>query len=139
MTEFDKSKIYTAVNADELKIGSKVFVAKNLHSLHDQFCANNVCTLTEIRSEDYQDRFISKFDFGSIEAITPLVYLISEPVESAGLKWTDLKVGDIITDSRTIAMVTAIDKKGKGACHILAGSWIPDAHIKDYEKLKEYN
>lgn len=36
-------------------------------------------------------------------------------------------------------MVTAIDKKGKGACHIFAGSWISDAHIKDYEKLKEYN
>ena len=31
--EFDKSKIYTAANADELKIGSKVVVADTLEDL----------------------------------------------------------------------------------------------------------
>lgn len=28
MVDFDYSKVYTAVNADKLKIGSKVYVAK---------------------------------------------------------------------------------------------------------------
>ena len=31
--EFDKSRVFTTVNADELKVGSKVIVADNLASL----------------------------------------------------------------------------------------------------------
>jgi len=31
--EFDKSKVYTTLNADELKIGSKVIVADDLGTL----------------------------------------------------------------------------------------------------------
>lgn len=34
--KFDKSKLYTAVNADELKVGSKVFVADNLEELRTE-------------------------------------------------------------------------------------------------------
>lgn len=31
--EFDKSRVYTSVNADELKVGSEVICANNLDSL----------------------------------------------------------------------------------------------------------
>lgn len=31
--DFDKSKVYTALNADELKLGSKVIVADDLKTL----------------------------------------------------------------------------------------------------------
>ena len=34
--EFDKSRVYTALNADELKIGSKVLVSNCISTLKDQ-------------------------------------------------------------------------------------------------------
>ena len=39
--EFDKNKVYTALNADELKVGSKVIVANYLESLKAQVEANS--------------------------------------------------------------------------------------------------
>lgn len=34
--EFDKSKVYTALNADELKVGSKIIFADDLSSLQSR-------------------------------------------------------------------------------------------------------
>lgn len=55
--EYDKSRVYTALNADELKIGSKVCVAKNMHALKDLVLTGSFSTLTKVLSEDFQDRF----------------------------------------------------------------------------------
>lgn len=134
--EFDKSRVYTAVNAEELKVGSKVFVAKNLHTLHAQVCEyRHIGTLIEIRSEDYQDRFITEFDSDGAKVATTLAYLIEEP---AKLKWTDLKVGDVIREGRDTAMVIEIASEDN--YHILAGSeWLNNKDLEEWEKVNENN
>lgn len=138
--EFDKSKVYTALNADELKVGSKVFAAKNLHALRDMFIENcHICTLVGIKSEDYQDRFNVKFDSDGRMIATTLVYLVSE---SAKLRWTDLKVGDIIRkkfyDGYRTTMVTVIDTCSDTTKHVgLSTSWLDDTEIEDWEKVED--
>ena len=56
--EFDKSRVYTALNADELKVGSKVIVADSLQGLKDrvnkaasddEYISRSVCILPETR------------------------------------------------------------------------------------------
>lgn len=141
MVDFDYSKVYTAVNADKLKIGSKVYVAKNFHALRDQVCTcyDTVCELLEVRSEDFQDRFTAMFNDG-IVTMSTLAYLISEPEEKK-LKWTDLKIGDVITTTTHTgihtAMVTAIDNDDVNDQHIFAGSWLTDKELESYVKLEE--
>lgn len=75
--EFDKSKVYTALNADELKVGSKVVVGDNLLELKE--CVLK-CRLPKIikkvESEDNEHRFLCDDSFHYA-----LVYLISEPEE----------------------------------------------------------
>ena len=56
--EFDKSKVYTALNADELPIGSKCIFADNLTDLKKYVEHNyNIYTLFKIMGEDWFDRF----------------------------------------------------------------------------------
>ncbi len=73
--EFDKSKVYTALNADELKIGSKVICANNLDSLRRK--VNEDSDITEVREivdESNERRFRTEFS-----GLWPLAYLVSEP------------------------------------------------------------
>ncbi len=56
--EFDKSRIYTAVNADELKVGSKCIFADTLTDL--EYAVENgyeAVRLAHIRSKNYMGRF----------------------------------------------------------------------------------
>ena len=130
--EFDKSKVYTALNADELKPGSKVILADCLNTLKLYVEDNNVTTLASIKDETSMTRF--KADDGSS---WNLAYLISEPEEKE-LVWTDLNVGDIIKKTkapRKIAMVVQIDVDGE-SMHILAGAtWLGDDELEEWEKV----
>ncbi len=128
--EYDKSKVYTAVNADELKVGSKVILADNLGWLKQSVEDNdNIVHLVRIESEDSDDRF---FD-GTSSYL--LAYLVEEPKEKK-LKWTDLKVGDVITNGNLTAMITEIDKEYH--IHICAGhKWYTNEELEDWEKVEE--
>lgn len=129
--EFDKSKVYTALNADELKIGSKVIVADSLSRLKSRVEADyNIVLLEDIRSEEYDSRFYNG------DAYFNLAYLVSEPEEKK-LKWNDLVIGDIITDGLNVAMVTQINSIGDEEEHIYAGAWwINDKELADdWEKV----
>lgn len=129
--EFDKSKVYTALNADELKVGSKVIVANDIALLKDFLKDEVVHTLAEIRGENYCHRFIA--EDGLIYAFA---YLVEESEEK--LKWTDLKVGDVITKDGTIAMIIQIDKYDDSQYHIRAGHiWISDRALIEWEKVEE--
>ena len=58
--EFDKNRVYTALNADELKVGSTVIVANDLWSLRgkvEEFDNSYAVTLSDIRSEAAIHRF----------------------------------------------------------------------------------
>ncbi|WP_444818473.1 hypothetical protein E4N82_09075 [Treponema denticola] len=76
--KFDKSKVYTAVNADELKVGSKVYVSDNIAYLRECIEDNfESCILTRVMSEKEAKRFcIDK----SCEK-WQLAYLIEPPDE----------------------------------------------------------
>ena len=129
--EFDKSRVYTAVNADELKVGSKVIYADSLAMLMDSVEDENamyIGLLEKVREADCRARF---FVDG---APCSLVYLLEE----SKLKWTDLKVGDVVTNGITTAMVTQIDKDGSYGKHIYAGyDWLTDSDLAEWEKVEE--
>ena len=79
--EFDKSKVYTALNADELEVGSTVIVADSLQGLKDR--VNKSAS-----DEDYISRIGSILPETAIHRFKtlwggeyPLAYLISPPKE----------------------------------------------------------
>ena len=77
--EFDKSRVYTALNADELEVGSMVIVANSLYVLKDRLnkSASNKKYTIRIKSilpETEMHRF--KTFWGGVY---PLAYLISPP------------------------------------------------------------
>ena len=90
--EFDVRRCYTAINADELKVWSKVIVGSNLSMLKDCVRTNvNVGRLVCVNDESSSARFrvVTADDIINYE----LCYLIEEPPQ---LKWLDLKIGDIL-------------------------------------------
>lgn len=76
--EFDKSRVYTTLNAYELKIGSKCIFADDLGSLKDfvyEGSEKHTYTLVKIESSYYEKRFCNGYgDFA-------LAYLVEEPNE----------------------------------------------------------
>ena len=80
--EFDKSKVYTAVNADEVKVGSKGYFADNLYELqcviHNK--KDNFFTIKEILKPDEEFRFLAKNLVGDYDSWN-LFYLVEEPKE----------------------------------------------------------
>lgn len=131
--EFDKSKVYTAVNADELKVGSKVIVAETLSDLKERVEDGYVQTLTGVCVDDCMCRF----EADSI-CVYNLAYLVSEPEEKK-LKWTDLKIGDVIRskEANTITrMVTGIDTAENHEHIEIGGYWLKDSDIDKWEKVE---
>lgn len=123
---FDKCKVYTTLNADELKIGSRLIVADNLLDLKGRVEINYpAVTLRGIRPEYKECRFATDDD------AYMFAYLVAEP---SRLAWTDLKVGDIIVRDNIIIMVTRIDLQGTADRHIFAGMWIEDDELKEWRK-----
>lgn len=131
--EFDKSRVYTALNADELKVGSKVICATCLANLKEYVAdyfnegVDNTCIITSILDETYRDRF--QTDINN----SPFVYLVSEPEEKK-LKWTDLKVGDIVQCGDNVSMITTINSNSSTSIHIYAYDWISDKELESYKK-----
>ena len=78
--EFDKSKVYTTVNADELKLGSKVILADNLADLRDKVRNGDtfLVSLAALQPESSIFRFVGKDSCGWC-----LAYLIEPPKEKA--------------------------------------------------------
>ena len=130
--EFDNSKVYTALNADELEIGSKVTVANDLAHLkvfvHDDF----TCILEKVLDEESTCRFVANEG-----APYSLAYLVSEPEEKK-LEWTDLKVGNVIRtkDGKNIRMVTGIDTTECNV-HICTTYSLSDKELEEWEKVEE--
>lgn len=133
--DFDVSKVYTAANADQLKVGSKVIVADALAVLKarvEETDGEGVDEIKSILSEECCERFdiVGKAPY-------TLCYLVAEPGE---LKWTDLKIGDIIENENSLTcMVTAIDVKNEDGIHIYAGDlWLSDSELADdWKKVEE--
>lgn len=133
--EFDIRRVYTAVNADEVKVGSRVIVGNNLSELKYRFKSGAITTIAHIRDENYNDRF----EVIEWRDCCNLCYLISPPEEKK-LKWTDLKIGDVIRKKGCSFMVTGISSDG-GICgniHIFIASaeWLADSELAEWEKVE---
>ena len=75
--EFDKSRVYTALNADELKIGSECFFADTIFHLRKEVIDGFISsTLERIDSDDFTARFVDDGGYRYIYA-----YLIEPPAE----------------------------------------------------------
>ena len=77
--KFDKSKVYTALNADELKIGSKCIFANCLADLMDAVendKKNQVGRFTKAFNCDYIARFCDNYGGNFV-----LAYLVESPAE----------------------------------------------------------
>ena len=138
--EFDKNRVFTALNADELKVGSRVIVADTLEVLKLNLQKVNnindalVFDLIKIGSET------DEYRFETTENIWQLAYLISEPEEKK-LKWTDLKIGDVVKCKiRAVTkLVTGIDESAPiDGFHILLSSeWVDDRELESWKKVEE--
>lgn len=130
--EFDNSKVYTALNADELEIGSKVAVANDLAHLKVFVRNDFICKLEKVLDEESTCRFIANEG-----APYSLAYFVSKP-DKKKLEWTDLKVGDVIRtkDGKNIRMVTGIDNTVCGR-HICTTYWLLDKELEEWEKVEE--
>ena len=129
--EFDKSKVYTALNADELKIGSKVIVADDIASLRDRVKEDkDIVTLEMVRPEWFESRFEDDTCYWT------LAYLVSEPGENK-LHWDDLQIGDIVRCKfkNVKHMITGINEEDK--CVFFGGEWTRDRELADWEKVQE--
>lgn len=134
--DFDKSKVYTAVNADELKIGSKVVCANTIKDLKRKVTENEITEIKDIKDDCYENRFSAWFDDDLLGYA--LAYLVSEPEEKK-LKWTDLKIGDVIRskEANTITrMVTGIDTAENHEHIEIGGYWLKDSDIDKWEKVE---
>lgn len=131
--EFDNSKVYTALNADELEIGSKVAVANDLAHLKVFVRDDFTCTLEKVLDEESTCRFVANEG-----APYSLAYLVSEPEEKK-LEWIDLKVGDVIRhkESKVEYLITGIDKRNKGGHCYFADAWYSDSYLEEYEKVED--
>lgn len=75
--EFDESKVYTMLNADKLKAGSRVIVGDNLAELKECVLKHRLPKIIKkVESEDDEHRFLCDDGFHYV-----LAYLVSEPFE----------------------------------------------------------
>ena len=126
--EFNVSRVYSAVNADELKVGSKVIVADNLEELRAKVELDAKSeVLLGIEPDNRLYRFRTQY------ARDALAYLVEAPEP---LKWTDLKVGDIVKKDHVIAMVTLIDDDHDIHVHINSCP-MSDAGLKRWQKVEK--
>ena len=135
--EFDPKRVFTAANANELKVGSLAYLASNMAELKEKIKNDDKDSyiLEYIMSENYSDRFSAKGDHSRY----PLAYLIKEPEESK-LEWTDLKIGDIIRkiheDGYRYAMVVKINTYSTEKHIGLAGELLTDQELENWEKME---
>lgn len=96
--EFDKSRVYTALNADELKVGDKVIVADNLADLSASVATDNAAyPISGIKSDDVGCRFI--VDRGGIKTVYYLAYLVERTPEKKWRPYADCD--EMIKDFKT--------------------------------------
>jgi hypothetical protein len=139
--EFDKSRVYTALNADELKVGSKVIVSDNITSLKDRIAIYNegsdeyVTRITNIQDEEYADRFEIEATDKYVSTHWSLAYLVSEP---GAIKFEDIKIGDVVSDDFTDLMVLGVDRLNN-AIYLPRLEWVSDVELIRYHKKEANN
>jgi hypothetical protein len=121
--KFDESRVYTALNADKLKVGSRVIVADNIALLkkrvsvyYDGGNINRFIKIEKIMPEQYESRFAIHGEFTDV--CWSLAYLVAEP---DNIDCTDDKSSDYLMrllsenidkHNHLVAYKTILDKYG---------------------------
>lgn len=95
--KFDKSKVYSALNADEVPIGSVGFVSNNMLELKDKVSRSDSfipVSVTKILSDAFIGRFIVDNDTGNY----PLFYLLKKSKKSKKRYYPYLNTDEMIFD-----------------------------------------
>ena len=77
--EFDKTKVYTALNADELKVGSKCIFSNTIKSLQQRIQEENTADDVDTFTGLYDDG--SEIQFSNGLLVYTYAYLIETPEE----------------------------------------------------------
>lgn len=138
--EFDINRVYTAVNADEVKVGSKVICANTIKDLKRKVAENEITEIKGIKDDCYENRFSAWFDDDLLDDDLlgyALAYLVSEPEEKK-LKWTDLKIGDVIRNKKLPFIKHLIIGIDEGAGQVFfCDSWTKGDGLAEWEKVEE--
>lgn len=129
--EFDKSKVFTVLNADELKVGSKVIVDDNLLDLKTSVLTHRLPkVIKNIESARSSARFLCDDGFHY-----SLAYLVEEP-EEKGLKVADLKIGDVIKPklNNNMYFISGINYVDKSI--FFGGDWADEEELENWEKVE---
>ena len=112
--EFDKTRVYTALNANEVKVGSKGYFADSISDLKKKVNDDSVLlTLTKIYGEESATRF-------SISPISSyiLFYLVEEPKEKIYRPYDDITempngamLDTVVSRDGTRLLITATEDK----------------------------
>lgn len=112
--EFDKTRVYSAYNADEVKVGSKGYFADSISELKKKVNeGNELLTLVKIYGEESATRF-------SISTISSyiLFYLVEEPKEKIYRPYDDTAempngaiLNTVISREGTRLLITAAEDK----------------------------
>ena len=86
--EFDKSRVYTALNAEELQLGSKVLLSDNLTDLEIQVEENATPTVLILIGRKYNEHLFCSISSRHYKEYT-LAYLVSPPAEPEYKPFTD--------------------------------------------------
>lgn len=130
--EFDESKVYTLVNADKVRAGSRGYFADNLRDLkyiveHD--CSEEYGEITEIKNNSYATRFkIENYLF-------MLFYLVEEPVEKNYRPYyntsempSDTLLKEVVDKYDVHSVIVAVDKE---QIYIGARGWANMKYLYD--------
>src|SRR5574344_83532 len=92
--EFDKAKVYTALNSDDLHAGDKVVLADSLLRLKKNISLDRIEVLENVLNESYLYRFSKGMNNFN------LAYLVERKKEQKYIPWTvetcPLKCGDVV-------------------------------------------
>ena len=131
--EFDKSRVYTAVNAEDLPIGSKCIFADTLGALSAKVQSEEYKDFITILKRIYNDGFYNRFDTGDdlfcfaylIESSSKPMYKQFESVEKA--METIIQHGGLVKDEGTGCTFLVLGYgKHKEDFYIYIGSeWVP--------------
>lgn len=110
---FDKSKVFTPLNADEVKAGSKGYFADSLNVLKRLV---NEKAFTDVLKAVYPEDWSARFGKKDCNASFPLFYLVEEPQEEKYRPYEN--TDELIEDwkERTLAYGSAYFSKNPMFC-----------------------
>ncbi|MGI5066098.1 hypothetical protein [Treponema putidum] len=129
--EFDKSKVYTALNADELKIGSKCIFANTIADLRNMVQDEDARYYMSELTQVFPDMVVERFEQDDTE-VYALAYLIEPPAEPKYRPFTSIekakeiiaKYGGWVKAKMIFSyLVTAYDSQPANLSVLLADNW----------------